>query len=71
MMGQKQTSVTNDHILADGDLVVMLGKTTVAGETTDAATVFTVRDGHTVRVQAYGDTAALERIFGKKEVATA
>jgi hypothetical protein len=32
--------------------------------------VFTVRDGQTVRVQAYGDTAALERIFGKKQVAT-
>ena len=70
-MGEKQTSVSNDHILADGDLVVMLGQTTVAGETTDAATVFTVRGGQTVRVQAYGDTAALERIFGKKEVATA
>ena len=70
-MGEKQTSVTNDRILADGDLVVMLGQTTVAGETTDAATVSTVRDGQTVRVQAYGDTAAVERIFGKKEVATA
>lgn len=70
-MGEKQVSVTNDHILADGDLVVMLGQTTVAGETTDAATVFTIRDGHTVRVQAYGDTAVLERIFGKKAVATA
>ncbi|OBJ48416.1 nuclear transport factor 2 family protein [Mycobacterium sp. 1423905.2] len=66
-MAEKQTSVTGDHILADGDLVVMLGQTTVAGETTDAATVFTVRDGKTVRVQAYGDTASLERIFGKKE----
>jgi hypothetical protein len=70
-MGDKQTSVTNDHIVADGELVVMLGQTTVAGETTEAATVFTVRDGKTVRVQAYGDTATLERIFGKKQVATA
>ena len=66
----KQTSVTNDHILADGDLVVMLGQTTVAGETTDAATVFTVRDGKTVRV-SHTATGALERIFGKKQVATA
>jgi ketosteroid isomerase-like protein len=70
-MSEKQASVTSDRMLAEGDLVIMLGQTTVAGETTDAATVFTVRDGRTVRVQAYGDTAALERIFGKKVAATA
>ncbi|RAU93921.1 DUF4440 domain-containing protein [Mycobacterium colombiense] len=70
-MSEKQASVTSDRMLADGDLVIMLGQTTVAGETTDAATVFTVHDGRTVRVQAYGDTAALERIFGKKVAATA
>lgn len=70
-MSEKQASVTSERMLADGDLVIMLGQTTVAGETTDAATVFTVRDGRTVRVQAYGDTAALERIFGKKVAATA
>lgn len=69
-MSEKQASVTSDRMLADGELVIMLGQTTVAGETTDAATVFTVRDGRTVRVQAYGDTAALERIFGKKVAAT-
>ncbi|OBJ12071.1 DUF4440 domain-containing protein [Mycobacterium sp. 1482292.6] len=70
-MSEKQASVTSERMLADGDLVIMLGQTTVAGETTDAATVFTVRNGRTVRVQAYGDTAALERIFGKKAAATA
>jgi ketosteroid isomerase-like protein len=70
-MSENHASVTSDRMLAEGDLVIMLGQTTVAGETTDAATVFTVRDGRTVRVQAYGDTAALERIFGKKVAATA
>lgn len=70
-LSEKQASVTSERMLADGDLVIMLGQTTVAGETTDAATVFTVRDGRTVRVRAYGDTAALERIFGKKVAATA
>ncbi|MDT5190713.1 MAG: uncharacterized protein QOI28_2964, partial [Mycobacterium sp.] len=33
-MGEKQTSVTTDRFLADGDLVVVLGESTVAGETT-------------------------------------
>jgi ketosteroid isomerase-like protein len=35
-MGEKQTSVTTDR-LADGDLVVVLGQSTVAGETTAQA----------------------------------
>lgn len=33
-MGEKQTSVTTDRFLADGGLVVVLGQSTVAGETT-------------------------------------
>ena len=70
-MGEKQTSVTTDHFLADGDLVVVLGQSTVAGETTDQAQAITVRNGKAVHVQGYADTATQERIFGKKQVATA
>jgi hypothetical protein len=69
-MGEKQTSVTTDRFLADGDLVVVLGQSTVAGETTDQAQAITVRDGKAVHVQGYADTAMQERIFGRKQVAT-
>ena len=70
-MGEKQTSVTGDRFLADGDLVVVLGQSTIAGETTDLAQVITVRNGKAVHVQGYADTATQERIFGRKQVATA
>jgi ketosteroid isomerase-like protein len=31
--------------------------------------VFTIRDGKLVRAQVYGDTAIMERVFGRKQVA--
>jgi uncharacterized protein len=49
----------------------MLGETTADNETSDVAQVFTLRNSKTVRVQAYADTAVMDRIFGKKQVATA
>lgn len=70
-MGEKQSSVTADRFVADGDLVVVLGKSTIAGETTDQAQAITVRNGKAVRVQGYGDTVMQERIFGRNQVATA
>ena len=70
-MGEKQTSVTADRFVADGDLVVVLGQSTIAGETTDQAQAITVRNGKAVHVQTYADTVTQERIFGKKQVATA
>ncbi len=44
-MGEKQTSVTTDRFLADGDLVVVLGQSTVAGETTAQAQATGQRGG--------------------------
>ena len=41
----------------------------VGGETGEDADVFTVRDGKTVRAEMHGDTAMMERVFGKKELA--
>jgi uncharacterized protein len=70
-MGEKQTSVAADRFVADGDLVVVLGQSTIAGETTDQAQAITVRNGKAVRVQGYADTVTQERIFGRKQVATA
>ena len=31
--------------------------------------MFTIRDGKTVRAEMHGDTALLERMFGKKQLA--
>jgi ketosteroid isomerase-like protein len=69
-LAEKSTKATPRHFFADGDMVVMLGETTADNETSEAAQVFTLRNGKTVWVQGYADTAAMERIFGKKQVAT-
>src|ERR1700712_1483818 len=55
-LAEKSTTVTPHRFLADN-------------ETSEAAQVFTLRNGKTVRVQGYADTAVMERIFGKKQVA--
>src|ERR1700745_2573269 len=68
-MGEKQKARSPSRFLADGDLVVVLGQGTVAGETTDQAQAITVRNGKAVRVQGYADTAPQERIFGRKQSA--
>ena len=69
-LAEKSTTATPRRFLADGDTVVMLGETTADNETSEVAQVFTLRNGKTVRVQGYADTAVMERIFGKKQVAT-
>lgn len=69
-MAEKSMTVTPRHYFADGDTVVVLSETTAGGETTEAANVFTLRDGKTIRARSYVDTAVMERIFGKKQVAT-
>jgi ketosteroid isomerase-like protein len=68
-LGEKSLTVKPLRFLADGDMVVVLGETTVGGETTPSADVYTLRDGKTVRAQLYGDTAMMERVFGRKQVA--
>jgi ketosteroid isomerase-like protein len=64
---EKGFSVTPQYWFADGDRVVVLVQTSLAGETTDAADVLTFNaDGKLVRFQTAGDTAQLERVFGSK-----
>jgi ketosteroid isomerase-like protein len=58
-----------NRLLADGDVVVALTAVTVDNETCQDADVFTLRDGKTVRVQIHTDTAMMERVYGKKQVA--
>jgi hypothetical protein len=67
-LAEKSATVRPHHFFADGDAVVVLSETTAGGETSEAATVYTFRDGKAVRAQTYGDTVAMERIFGKKQV---
>jgi uncharacterized protein len=69
-LAEKSVSVTVNRLLADGDLVVALTTVTMGDESGDDADVFTLRDGKTVRVQIHGDTALMERVYGKKELAT-
>jgi ketosteroid isomerase-like protein len=68
-LAEKSATVKPLRFLADGDTVVVLSETTVGNETGQDADVFTLRDGKTVRAQVYGDTAMMERVFGRKQVA--
>ena len=68
-LAEKSPTITPRRFLADGDMVVVLSDTTAGGETAQDAEVYTLRDGKTVRAQLYGDTAMMERVYGKKQVA--
>lgn len=68
-LADKTTSITPLRLIADGDTVVVLSQATIAGETSDDVEVFVLRDGKVVRAQTYGDTAMMERVYGRKQVA--
>ncbi|BBX15749.1 DUF4440 domain-containing protein [Mycolicibacterium duvalii] len=68
-MGEKMTSITPLRFLGDDDTVVVISQATVGGETSQDVEVFTLRDGKAVRAQTFGDTAMMERHFGRKAVA--
>lgn len=68
-LGEKTTTITPLRFLGDGDTVVVFSEATIAGETSQDVEVFTLRDGKVVRAQTYGDTAMLERLYGRKQVA--
>ncbi len=67
-LGEKTAVVRAQRYFADGDTVVVLSEATIGGETSQDVEVFTLRDGKAVRAQTYGDTAMMERVFGKKPV---
>ena len=68
-LAEKSATVKPLRFLADGDMIVVLSETTLGNETGQDADVFTLRDGKTVRAQVYADTAMMERVFGRKQVA--
>ena len=68
-LAEKDVSVKLIRLIAEGDTVVAITEVTAGGETGENADVFIVRDGKTVRVETHGDTALMERVYGKKQLA--
>jgi uncharacterized protein len=69
-LAEKSLTVKLLQLVAEGDTVVAVTEVTVGGETGEDADIFTLRNGKTVRAQIHGDTALLERVYGKKQLAT-
>jgi ketosteroid isomerase-like protein len=68
-LAEKDLTVKLIQLVADGDTVVAITEVTAGGETGEDADVFTVRNGKTVSARVHGDTALLDRVYGKKELA--
>jgi uncharacterized protein len=68
-LAEKSVTVKVNRLLADGDTVVALTEVMAGDERGQDADVFTLRDGKTVRVQVHTDTAVMERVYGRKQVA--
>jgi uncharacterized protein len=68
-LAEKGLTVKVKRFIAEGDTVVAITEVSAGGETGEDADVFTIRDGKAVRVEAHGDTALLERVYGKKQLA--
>jgi ketosteroid isomerase-like protein len=68
-LAEKGLTVKLNQLIAEGDTVIALTEVTAGGETGQDADVFIVRNGKTVQVRAHGDTALMERVYGKKQLA--
>lgn len=68
-LAAKEPTIAPHRFLADGDTVVVLSEASIGGERSHSAEVYTIRNGKTLRVEVYGDTAMMERQYGRKNVA--
>ena len=68
-LAEKGLTVKVKRLIAEGDTVVAITEVSAGGETGEDADVFTIRNGKTVRAEIHGDTALLERVYGKKQLA--
>ena len=68
-LAERSLSVNLKRLIAEGDIVVAITDVTVDGQTGEDADVFTIRNGKTVRAEMHGDTALMEKVYGKKELA--
>jgi ketosteroid isomerase-like protein len=69
-MAEKALTVKLNRLIAEGDTVVALTEVTAGGETGRDADIFTIRNGKTTQVLVHGDTALVERVYGKKQLAS-
>ena len=69
-LAERSLSVSLKRLIAEGDTVVAITEVTVDGETGEDADVFTIRNGKTVRAEMHGDTSLMEKVYGKKELAS-
>jgi len=67
-LSQQMSALQPRRFVADGDTVVVFSDAIFDGEASHDIEVFTLREDKVARVQTYGDTAMMERIFGKKQV---
>ncbi len=66
-LAEKSFTTTPSRFLsADDDVVVAIGQVTAGGESAPEADVSTFRRGKIVKVEAFGDTAMQERVYGRK-----
>jgi uncharacterized protein len=65
-LAEKSPTVNIKRLIAEGDTVVAITDVSAGGETGEDADVFTIRNGKTVRMEVHGDTALIERVYGKK-----
>src|SRR3954469_24128378 len=68
-LAEKELTVKLIRLIAEGDTVVAITEVSAGGETGQDADVFTLRDGKTIRAEIHGDTALMERVYGKKQLA--
>ncbi|MCV7281338.1 nuclear transport factor 2 family protein [Mycolicibacterium flavescens] len=68
-IAQKSPTIRVLEMIAEGDTVVALTEISVDGHTSRDADVYTIRDGKTATVRIHGDTALMEQVYGKKELA--
>ena len=68
-LAEKSLTVNIKRLIAEGDTVVAITDVSAGGETGEDADVFTIRNGKTVRMEVHGDTALIERVYGKKQLA--
>jgi uncharacterized protein len=69
-LAERSLSVTLKRMIAEGDTVVAITEVSVDGETGEDADVFTIRNGKTIRAEMHGDTALMEKVYGRKELAS-
>jgi uncharacterized protein len=65
-LAEKSGTTTPERIFGDGDDVVVITNVAAGGESWLQADVLTYRNGKLVKAQSIGDTAPLERVFGRK-----